>query len=301
MIVRVSECGSLSWRSGALVWDDPLHHRSSRDRPQPRDRALVRGLAPARGRGRARRSVISRSPGACSRRACSSPRTRRSTAARRPSSRLGRMGSCDAPEPLCRAPRPPARSSATTVDGLLDQSARALEVQPPAIASERGGRRLGLPGVDADDAAWRHPGLVAALSARRSVRRFTDEPWPSRTSPPSCISRPACSASSTSSAPGPGVHDEPRGGRAASDRALRPRPTGQRAGAGHLPLRGHHGRARAARRRRSADRLTARLRRSGVGGRQPGDAYPHRGAGPQPMALRRAPRLSATSSSDSGT
>ncbi|TML97732.1 MAG: SagB/ThcOx family dehydrogenase [Actinobacteria bacterium] len=176
MIVRVSECGSLSWRSGTLVWDDPLHHRqlaltdlsleivrwfadwraldgvvelSERHLAVAR-RLLEEGVLVAQGseeHGR-EEAVVSEWAewGAATRQYHYASRTT------------------------------PDTQFATTVDGLLDQSARALEVEPPAIASERGGLRLGLPGVDADDAAWRHPGLVAALRARRSVRRFTGEP-----------------------------------------------------------------------------------------------------------------------------
>jgi SagB-type dehydrogenase family enzyme len=176
MIVRVSECGTLSWRSGTLVWDDPLHHRqigltdlsldvvrwfadwreledvaelSERHLAVAR-RLLEEGVLVAGGSDEHRReeTVVAAWAewGAATRQYHFAARTA------------------------------PDTQFQSTVDGLLDQSARALEEPPPEIASERGGFRVSLPAVDADDAAWRHPGMVGALRERRSSRRFTDEP-----------------------------------------------------------------------------------------------------------------------------
>jgi SagB-type dehydrogenase family enzyme len=176
MIVRVSECGSLSWRSGTPVWDDSLHHRQLGLTDLSLE--IVRFFADWRSLEGV--AELSERHLAVARRLLeegvlveeNSEEHRREEAVVSAWSDWG----VATRQYHYAARTAPETQFATTVDGLLDQSARAQEVDPPAIASDRGGAKLRLPGVDSDDAAWRHPGVAAALRARRSVRHFTPEP-----------------------------------------------------------------------------------------------------------------------------
>jgi len=174
MIVRVSECGSLSWRSGTPVWDDPLSHRqlalTEVSLEVVRHFSDWRHLDDALELSELHRAVASRLLEEGILVEEDSPEHARELAVV-----AGWAAWGAATRQFHYAARTtPETQFATTVDGLLDQSARAQDEDPPAIASELGGSKVSLPRVDTEH--WSHPGLLDTLRARRSVRRFTDAP-----------------------------------------------------------------------------------------------------------------------------
>jgi SagB-type dehydrogenase family enzyme len=172
--VRVAASGSLTWRSGAAVWDNHLDHRQHALTDLSLD--VLRWFAGERDLD----SVVALGPRheAVARRlleagvlvADGSEAHAREQHVADAWSRWG-----GAAERFHFASRTTSATAfSTPAAAFATMQLQGVTETPPAIASERGGEPVALPVTRLAD--WRRPDVVAAVIERRSVRSFTGEP-----------------------------------------------------------------------------------------------------------------------------
>lgn len=177
MRVKVSECATLFWDEGRLVWDDYMRQRqhalTAESEVLLRWFATWRDLESARELGERSLAVARRLLEAG---ILVAEDSEEHAAEQRLLARWGAWGG--SARHLHFAARTPSGSRyLSPADDLGEMRARAEDEPPPPVASSSEGRPLiALDGDVADDGHWARPRMVDALRHRRSTRRFAREP-----------------------------------------------------------------------------------------------------------------------------
>ena len=177
MRVKASECATLFWSEGRLVWDDYMRQRqhalTAESEVLLRWFATWRDLESARELGERSLAVGRRLLEAG---VLVAEGSEEHAAEQRLLARWGAWGA--SARHLHFAARTPSGARyLSPADDFEGMRARAREESPPPVASSSEERPLiALDGDVADDGKWTRPRMVDALRHRRSARRFAPEP-----------------------------------------------------------------------------------------------------------------------------